>query len=449
MDSIARKGKLIMKVYAFVPAKGSSERVENKNKRFLDGERLYARALKILLQCKEIDKVFLDTDAEDMYKDIDYLPVTFMKRNPTLATNKTDGHKMFMNELNSYPDADIYVQLLCTSPFIRPETIDNAINILKNDNNYDSAVLMKKDKFYFWENGRPTYDINHIPNSKDLPETIIESMGLYIIRKDTAKKLNRRFGDKPYLIYGQLEELIDVNTPEDLEFASIYAKGVRQKENEKLHLMKHFISSPALSDLLDDMKIEKGEDCGVVINNWCSNISGIKLLGRANTLRLRALKDGEDYRGIYKAIDSYKGIAQNDIIIVENEIKDYAYFGDLNARLAIKNGAAGVVVDGATRDLRQTQVLNFPVFCRNYSAADVRRRATVDYINKPIKIDNKTVNPRDLIFIDECAMVVIYQKYESEIIQRVLKIVQNEKNIVNDIICNKSIDEILAVRGAF
>ncbi len=444
-----RKDKLIMKVYAFVPAKGSSERVENKNKRFLDGERLYARALKILLQCKEIDKVFLDTESEEMYNDIDYLPVTFMKRDPQLANNKTDGHKMFMNELNSYPDADIYVQLLCTSPFIKPETIDNAIKVLKNDNNYDSVVLMKKDKFYFWQDGKPTYDINHIPNSKDLPDSIIESMGLYIIRKDAAKKLNRRFGDKPYLIYGQLEELIDVNTPEDLKFASIYAKGVRQTENEKLHLMKHFISSPALSDLLDDMKIEKGEECGVVINNWCSNIHGIKLLGRANTLRLRTLKDGEDYRGIYKAIDSYKGIAQNDIIIVENEIKDYAYFGDLNARLAIKNGAAGVVIDGATRDLRQTQVLNFPVFCRNYNAADVRRRATVDYINKPIKIDNKVINPRDLVFIDECAMVVIYSKYESEIIERVLKIFQNEKNIINDIICNKSIDEILAVRGAF
>lgn len=47
-----------MKVYAFVPAKGTSERVENKNMRFLDGERLYIRALKTLLDCKEIDQVF-------------------------------------------------------------------------------------------------------------------------------------------------------------------------------------------------------------------------------------------------------------------------------------------------------------------------------------------------------------------------------------------------------
>ena len=223
-----------MKVYAFVPAKGTSERIENKNMRLLDGDSLYARALKTLLNCREIDKVFLDTESEKMYELVDYLPITFMKRDPKLANNRTDGHKMFLNEVESYPDADIYVQLLCTSPFIHPETIDNAIRILKTSVEYDSAVLMKRDKFYLWtQNHKPIYDINHIPNSKDLPETLIESMGLYISRKDTVIKTRRRFGDNPYLIFGELEELIDVNNPEDLKFAQTYAMGLKQKKNQK------------------------------------------------------------------------------------------------------------------------------------------------------------------------------------------------------------------------
>ena len=151
-----------MKVYAFVPAKGTSERIENKNMRFLEGKRLYIRALETLLRCKEIDKVFLDSESEEMYKFCDYLPIEFMQRNPEFANNKTDGHKMFLNEINHYPEADIYVQLLCTSPFIKPETIDDAIKKLKKFEQYDSAILMKKDKYYFWENGKPKYDINHI-----------------------------------------------------------------------------------------------------------------------------------------------------------------------------------------------------------------------------------------------------------------------------------------------
>lgn len=439
----------LLKVYAFVPAKGTSERIENKNMRFLDGERLFAKALKTLLQCKEIDRVFLDTESEEMYKLVDYLPITFMKRNSKLANNKTDGHKMFLNEVERYPDADIYVQLLCTSPFIQSETIDNAIRFLKNNQDYDSVILMKKDRFYFWKDSKPCYDINYIPNSKDLPETISESMGLYISTKKSAIETKRRYGNKPYLIYGSLEELIDVNNNEDLEFAQTYAKGKKREENQALELIKHLVSSPILSDILDDLQHETGIKHGCVINNWKCNLSNTKLLGRASMLKLRALKGNEDFNGIYNALDSYKEISENNIIVVENELKEYAYFGDLNARLAIRARASGAIIDGATRDLNQTQALNFPVFCRNYNAADVRKRATLDYTNKPIKINGELVSPGDLIFIDECSMVVIYQKTENYVLTRIMNILENEKNISQDILKNYDTEIILKNHGNF
>ena len=444
-----------MKVYAFVPAKGNSERIENKNMRYLDGERLFIRALKTLLKCKEIDRVFLDTESEDMYEMCDYLPITFMKRDENLANNKTDGHQIFINEIKTYPDADIYVQLLCTSPFIQPETIDNAIRKIKAYSDYDSAILMKKDKYYFWEDKKPKYNINHIPNSKDLPETITESMGLYIHKKESALKLNRRYGENPLLIFGELDELIDVNTPKDLAYAEIYAKGKRANENRRLNLIKHFITSPALSDLLDDMELEKGTKCGAVIPNWKFNLKNIKLLGRANTLKLRKLKDGEDFRGIYDALKSYDGITENNIICVENEANDYAYFGNLNAQLAIRSGASATVIDGVTRDLEETKLLNYPVISKGYNAKDVRRRAVLDYINKPIKFRERegggdaTINPGDLIFIDNCGLVVIYQTFEKEILERVFNTFKNEKDIITDILEKKNVTEITKQRGTF
>jgi len=438
-----------MKVYGFVPAKGSSDRVKNKNLRFLNGERLYIRALKILLKCKHIDKVFVDTESEEMFRMADYLPISFMKRDPALASNTTDGHQLLLNEIAHNGDADIYVQLLCTSPFITPETIDNAILELKKNANFDSALLMKKDKYYFWENGKPLYDANKIPNSIDLPETTNEAMGLYVIRKDAAIKAGRRYGERPLFIYGSLEELIDINNDEDLAFAEIYSCGITRQENKRLSLIKHFISSSALSDLLDDMKVEKNETCGAVLSGFQCNLNNSKVLGRANTLRLRALKDGESYKGIYDSLQSYEQVVENDVIVVENEISDYAYFGDLNARMALRSGASAAIINGATRDRKATAYMNFPVFCKSYNAADVRGRATLDFINKPIKIDNVIIHPKDLIFADECAVVVIYQKYEEEVISRVLKTFSNEKDIVMDIMENKEVEAIVEERGAF
>lgn len=439
-----------MKVYAFVPAKGTSERVENKNMRFLDGERLFIRALKTLLQCSEIDQVFLDTESEAMYQLADYLPVRFMRRDAALATNSTDGHRMFMNEVSTYPDADIYVQLLCTSPFIKPQTIDDAIRTLKSSSKHDSAVLMKKDKCYFWSDGHPEYDILHIPNSKDLPDTISESMGLYIVKKEAALATGRRYGNSPLMLFGEPCELIDVNTAQDLAFAETYAKGVKRQENEYLRLIKSFITSPALSDLLDDMALEKKELCGAVLPGWLCNITGgISVLGRANTLRLRSLEADEDFNGIYDALASYSGISDNDIIMVENEISDYAYFGDLNAMLAMRSGAAAAVINGATRDPKATRFLNFPVFARKYNAQDVRRRATLDYINKPINFDGVTITPGDLVFVDECSLVVIFQKYEKEVMARVIQTLKTEKNIVNEIISQYHVNDIIKNNGAF
>lgn len=438
-----------MRVYAFVPAKGTSERVHNKNIRFLDGERLFIRALKKLLQCNEIDEIFLDTESDEMYKMADYLPIRFLKRDINLADKNTDGHKMLLNEINTVPDADIYVQLLCTSPFIEPETIDNAIRILKNSDDYDSAVLMKKDKFYFWENGQPVYDKKHIPNSKDLPETLIESMGLYVIKKDAALKYQRRYGEKPLFVYGKLRELIDVNTDEDFEFAENFSQGLKRKENKKLALIKHFVTSAALSDIIDDINIEQNTICGMVTNGFKPNIKNSKLFGRAATLRLRKLREGEKFQGIYKALESYDSICENDIIIVENELSEYAYFGDLNARLAIRAGASGAIINGATRDKKMTEILGFPVFAKSYNSQDVRRRATLDYYDKPVNISGVTVNPNDLIFIDEGAMVVIYREYEQEIIKRVLNTFLTEQNIVENILSNKDVFKIVNSNGYF
>ena len=47
-----------------------------------------------------------------------------------LATNDTDGHSLFYNEAKKV-EADIYIQILGTSPFIKKETIQKGIEVLK------------------------------------------------------------------------------------------------------------------------------------------------------------------------------------------------------------------------------------------------------------------------------------------------------------------------------
>jgi len=234
-----------MRVVAFVPAKGTSERIENKNTKLLDGKPLLLHTLEKLVNCDFIDEVYLDTDSDSIIELASEVDCNVLKRDPSLATNKTDGHQLFYNQVRQV-EADIYIQVLVTSPFIHPDTIKSGVEALQRSEVYDSAILVRKEKQYTWENNQPTYDLNRIPNSIDLSDTTIETMGLYIVKRESAHQLQRRIGESPLLLEASALEAIDVNWPEDFVLANYIAAGIREESRKLLGTVKLHLSSSLL-----------------------------------------------------------------------------------------------------------------------------------------------------------------------------------------------------------
>ncbi len=433
-----------MKVVAFLPVKGNSERFENKNIRLLDGKPLFLHALDKLLACEVIDEVYLDSDSDvilDMAQDRN---CKLMKRDKSLASNKTDGHELFFNEVKQV-NADIYIQMLCTSPFISDETITNGVKVLKENDCYDSAVLVRCEKQYIWQNGQPAYltEKGRIPNSVDLPESVIETMGLYMIKKEAAH-LKQRVGEKPYLLKALPIEAIDVNYTQDFDLANYIAAGIRESERSLFKNLSSKLTSAMLSDILDDLGIEHSTITELTLNLPCK-----KLLGRAKTLKLRPLNPGEAYQGIYDALKSYETIITNDIIVVENACPEYAYFGEMNANLAIRSGAVGAIIGGKTRDSKDVADLDFPVFSMGYKCKDVRKRATMESFNKPISLFGVTVFVDDLIFADNDGIVVIPKQYEKQVLSMAFETISTERKIVFEIANMATTDQIIEKCGFF
>jgi regulator of RNase E activity RraA/CMP-N-acetylneuraminic acid synthetase len=415
-----------MKVVAFLPVKGSSERIENKNIRLLDGKPLFMHTLEKLVACEFIDEVYLDSESDEIFEIASEVACNLLRRDKALASNKTDGHELFYNEIKNI-DADIYIQILGTSPFIEPSTIKKGIDVLVNSETFDSAVLVKKEKLYLWQGNQPLYGKSRIPNSVDLPDTIIETMGLYIIKKESALRNRMRFGDNTYFLEAKPIEAIDVNIPDDFALADFIAAGKREKERQVLKNLRSHLTSSMLSDILDDLGL-KG-----VIQGLKPNIQGAKILGRAKTLKLRALAEGEDFRGIYGALESYKTIIPNDVIVVQNDVHQLAYFGELNANLAIRSGATGVVIGGMTRDTREVLDLGLPVFSMGSTCTDVRKKATLESINKRINLLGIDIAPGDLVFADNDGVIVVPRKFEQVVLDRAFEILNKEKNILLNI----------------
>ena len=432
-----------MKIAAFLPAKGSSRRIENKNLKLLDGKPLFIHALEKLVNSKFFDEVYLDTESDEIIDAASEIDCKILKRNSSLASNKTDGNKLFENQI-AQVDADIYVQVLATSPFILMETIKSSIEKIIENDIYDSAVLVSKKKQYIWRNNRPEYDSINIPNSSDLDDTVVETMGLYIVKKDIAHKNKRRIGEKPLLIEATPIEAVDVNYPEDFYLAELIEAGRRESERKLLANYKAIFNSSLLSDVLDELGYKHQ-----IIKGLSSNLPGIKILGRAKTLKIVPLKENEDSNGIYKALESYDSIVPGDIIVIQNDLANNAYFGELNANLSLREGASGVIMNGKTRDSNAVSSLNFPVFSSGTTCQDVKNRATTESINKKIEIEGVSISPNSLIFADDEGVIVIPRSIEKQLIDAVLDKNLSEKEILFGIASGKNIQSIIKKFGSF
>jgi len=142
-------------------------------------------------------------------------------------------------------------------------------------------------------------------------------------------------------------------------------------------------------------------------------------------------------------------VIPGDIILVENEIAEFAYFGELNARLAQRSGAVGAVIQGATRDSAKVRELGFPVYARESCCSDVKRRATVESWNSTVQVDVVRVRPGDLVFADAEGVVVIPRKLEEAVLNAALATVKKETDITIDIALNRPPESILAAAGEF
>lgn len=217
------------KVVAFVHAKGSSSRVPNKNLRVLGDKPLFCHAIVNAKLCKSIDTVVIDSDSDEILSIGAEFGAIAVKRPPELASNETTGDDLAYWQATLAPESEVVVQVVPTSPFMRPETIDNAVQeVLQNGR--DSAVGVFKEALYLWINGKPAYYLadGTIPNSFDMEQTTYETTGLYANRTASVLSGRRRITETNVaLVQFSRIESVDINYPEDFELAEIIWRGMR------------------------------------------------------------------------------------------------------------------------------------------------------------------------------------------------------------------------------
>lgn len=207
-----------MKTVAIVPMKLNNRRLPQKNtKSFTNGRPLCYYILSTLLKVSGIDEVYVYCSNPDI---AEFIPdgVKYLRRSQTLDRDTTKMNEVLQCFAADVP-ADIYVMTHTTAPFISKESIEKGLKAVESGV-YDSSFAAKKLQDFLWKDGTPfNYELNNIPRTQDLPPIYEETSGFYIYRSEVMTKLNRRIGEKPYIVeVGEIES-VDIDEAEDFTIA--------------------------------------------------------------------------------------------------------------------------------------------------------------------------------------------------------------------------------------
>ena len=206
---------------------------------------------------------------------------------------------------------------------------------------------------------------------------------------------------------------------------TLYKKYDKTKLKEAFSL----VSTPNISDAMH----KKG-----AMKNIRPIKLGFHMVGRALTVQTI---DG-DWAKPIEAIDKAEKEA---VIVVDVNGGKTAIWGELATWSAKLKGLAGVVIDGAVRDLDDIIKIDFPIFCRHISSNAGEPKGFGE-IGAEITCGNQTIQSGDWIIGDDSGVVVVPQMIAQEIANRALDVKEHEDRICEEIKNGGSLGSVLKLK---
>ena len=203
------------------------------------------------------------------------------------------------------------------------------------------------------------------------------------------------------------------------------------KKYDKTELKKAFslVSTPNISDAMHKTGAMKGIRPVKL---------GFHMVGRALTV---STIDG-DWAKPIEAIDKAE---KGTVIVVDVKGGETAIWGELATWSAKLKGIAGVVIDGAVRDLDDIVKIDFPIFCRHISPNAGEPKGFGE-IGAEITCGGQTVRTGDWVIGDDSGVVVVPQEIAQEIANRALDVKEHENRIREEIKKGGSLGTVVKVK---
>ena len=242
---------------SLIPARGGSKGVPGKNLALLAGKPLIAYSIEDSLNCSLVERTIVSTDdpeiAEVARKYGAEVPFT---RPSELAQNDTPDFPVFFHALEWFQSnegftPDLVIQLRPTTPLRPPGLIDQAIQIISEDEQADCVRSVRESAYTpykMWQlEGRLLKPFVQQPKNKglynmprqQLPKVFYHDGVLDVIRSSTILEKKSVTGTKILpLIMEESFLVVDIDKPVDFLVAEVFLKhnqGAKKALGERLN----------------------------------------------------------------------------------------------------------------------------------------------------------------------------------------------------------------------
>ncbi len=197
---------------------------------------------------------------------------------------------------------------------------------------------------------------------------------------------------------------------------SIKTKLFKRVTDENIRETLEKVSTANISDAIHRQEALRG---------IFSITSGAKMVGRAVTVRTYP----GDWAKPVEAIDQAK---EGDVIVIDVGGVGPAVWGELASYSAQGENLAGVVIDGAIRDVTEIRRMKFPAFAKIITPTAGEPKGFGE-IGVPVNIGGTKVFPRDWIIGDDDGVMIIPVKKAVEFTNRAMDVLERENRIRKEI----------------
>ena len=215
---------------AFLPCRAGSQRVNSKNTRPFAGNKNGLLGLKLdqLIRCDEVDEIIVSTNDTEVIKiaeSVKSSKISIDCRPDYLCDNKATTDSLIGYVANLFSNEHIlWTHVTC--PFFDSKCYTKAISdytLGLENKTHDSLMGVKRIQTFLWDRNGALYDRSELkwPFTQSIDPIFEVDSTVFLIHSDLVSRYLDRVGKKPLLFENSSICSVDIDYPDDFEFAEL------------------------------------------------------------------------------------------------------------------------------------------------------------------------------------------------------------------------------------